>query len=332
MSEFENKDIDLLLSEYIDGTLSGRSETELKRLLLHDESINRKLTMLARQKRLLNALPDDKAPADTAERIKRRLERKLILDEYETAKAESSGAKHLLIRKIYTAAAMIALVSVMAIIIFNIIVPPEPAPREFTIEKPAVKPAIDRRKTTETVRMMEAEFVPTEPIYATLELHAEEVIQVTAFVEKAIFSLGLIDKTIPDRQVRSGTYRIQSDVISAGLLVQELSRIWDRFSETSFVIHSERVDDNVIIASATPDDVVMFFNTVTGSEHTEYAALVSVLKEAGGRSASGPVESSSALPPQPVKPVLTSPEAEQKTAEANPRVPRVNLTIRIVGL
>ena len=67
--ENEQHEIDELLSLYIDEQLSERGDTEVKRLILHDEKIAEKLRSMQRAKRLLNTLPTAAAPETMADDV-----------------------------------------------------------------------------------------------------------------------------------------------------------------------------------------------------------------------------------------------------------------------
>ena len=129
MSEGYRTDIEELLSCYVDGELSERGRTEVKRLIQHDESVAAKLLRMEKQKQLLNSLPIASAPVGLVEDIKGRLAKRPISERFELDVDESAGARHLLYRRVLTAAAMLMLVGVLAVVVFNIIMP-GPAWRE----------------------------------------------------------------------------------------------------------------------------------------------------------------------------------------------------------
>ncbi len=81
MSEI-HKDIDELLSCYIDDELSDRGRTEIKRLIQHDKNIAAKLGKLRKQKQLLNCLPVAPAPEGLLQEINVSLNSKPAADRY----------------------------------------------------------------------------------------------------------------------------------------------------------------------------------------------------------------------------------------------------------
>jgi len=122
----EESDIIELLNSFIDGELSERQKTEVQRLIAHDPKIARRLQQLQKCRLLVASLPYEQAPIDMAEQVRIALERKALLAEQPFAIDERRGARHLMFRKVFAAAAMFILVAVLAAVIY-VIVTPEPA-------------------------------------------------------------------------------------------------------------------------------------------------------------------------------------------------------------
>ena len=97
MSHMNKSDMEDLISGYIDGELSQRQVTEVKRLIRHDEGFAEEYRRLERQKELLGALGVEHAPAEMLEEIKRHLAKRHSAAHYGAIADESAGARHLLL-------------------------------------------------------------------------------------------------------------------------------------------------------------------------------------------------------------------------------------------
>ncbi len=94
------ENIERLLNGYIDGELTVRQQTEVKRLLGNDPMVARRLRQLEKCKRLLTSLPPAQAPAEMTQDIISRLARRSLLGEEPTAVAEDAGVRDLFMRKL----------------------------------------------------------------------------------------------------------------------------------------------------------------------------------------------------------------------------------------
>ena len=90
MNEHERKNLEELLSSYIDGELSERQCNEVKRLIGHNEQAAAMLKEMQKYKALLGSLPQAQAPAHLFENVRASLERSVLLDEYH-GKAKCKG-------------------------------------------------------------------------------------------------------------------------------------------------------------------------------------------------------------------------------------------------
>ena len=123
MSDESKQNIDELLSGYVDGELSKRKYTELKRLMEHDPELAEKFSELEKQKQLLNAMPVETAPEGLFDAVIASQERKFILDEYSASSGESEGIKHLMFRRALTAAVIFVLFGGLLGLIVHIVAP-----------------------------------------------------------------------------------------------------------------------------------------------------------------------------------------------------------------
>jgi len=339
MSEIhKDKDIDVLLSCYIDGELSERERTEVKRLMQHDKSITDRLGRLRKQKQLLNNLPVEPAPEGLLEDIKASLKPKPILKRYLTDADESAGARHLLFRRVLTAAAMFMLVGVLAVVVFNVVMP-----EAGLLEPVAIHPVDSSQGTGPTkeaiVESTAGEGIATSesyPFRAALELAGYDSIAVNGFIAKAIYRNGLVDNTIPKREATLSTYHITCTTGQIVALFADLEAVWDKCGKTSLTIYAEDQDSDIMINNITSAQAIAVFAQDKPDERTELARSFAdfnalIRDQLDGSDFALSKDEEQFVPSFPIKPELTGPEQPVRRDKFQTGG-SVNLIITVTGL
>ncbi len=340
MSEI-HKNIDELLSCYIDGELSDRGRTEIKRLIRHDKNIAAKLGKLQKQKQLLNCLPVAPAPEGLLQKINVSLSRKPAADRYFIDTDHSAGARHLLFRRVLTAAAMFILLSALAVVVFNVLMPGI-ASREGVAIRPAGS-SLDQGHATEAViasAPVTQEAIPdTYPFRATLKLVSYDSIAVNGFIAKAIYNNGLVDNTIPKRQATLSTYHITCTAAQIVALLGDLEAVWDKCRRSSLTVYDEAAVADIVIDNITSAQAVAVFAQDKSDDRIEMAknyadfnALIRDGGDAGSFALSLPKEPTAFVPSVPIKPELTRPEQPPAPTDKVQTGRSVNLIITVTGL
>ena len=114
--------IEELLNSYIDGELDERKSNEIKRLIDNDKEIQSLYDSLKRYKSLMQTVSQLPVPEGLCENITTQLERHILLADTDIY-SHKAGRRHLMVRRLMTAAAVIALAAVLSVIIFDIFVP-----------------------------------------------------------------------------------------------------------------------------------------------------------------------------------------------------------------
>jgi len=188
------ENIEKLLNGYVDGELSVRQQTEVKRLLGNDPKIAGRLRQLEKCKTLISSLPAAKAPPDMAENVMAMLARRSLLGEEPAAINEKAGTRDLFLRKVLTAAAMIALLGVLGMVVYTILAPPA-VPRPPSVA--------GEGRTTDVIdppRIMLAKF------NGRLELKTAAFKEMDAFMDRAVAENGFVRCTGIERLVDRTTY------------------------------------------------------------------------------------------------------------------------------
>ncbi len=245
-----NPNLDELLNSFVDGELSARQKTEVQRMAARDPEVGWRLRQLQNCKTLFSSLPPAQSPPDLLEQVRQSLERRLLLQEQPVFGRRAAGSWHLVFRKLVSAAAMIALLAILGVVVYQIVGP------AANMGTPPFGPG------TGPVAVAERGFS------GRLELQTAALVQAEASLRRAIEDNGLakfvrID-TDGDRQV----YRLVSTREGAHRLLASLSGIWPNFG--SAALHVERPGDPtaaVVVESVTPEQAV----SIVACDSTEAA-------------------------------------------------------------
>ena len=333
----ENPDIDELLNGFIDGELTARQTTEVQRLIDHDAEIAARLRKLQRCKILVGSMPLDRAPAGLAEDIKAALERRTLLAQPPQFSSERRGAKHLLVRKVLSAAAMFGLVAALAVVIYTIVGPgsitdapiagkyqppsagktelPEPAPQLLaTAQKPSIEDSI-----------------ATKQFNGTLELKTGDLPAVVAVIRKAIADNGLLENVSPIAQEHKNGYTLGTLSCSRealGLLLADLESVWPKLDSATLFIESQNTAGRVVVNAVTVEQIAR----IAGQEST--GKRIALAKDFASKNIAEKTiaknDSTPELIPIP-KPRLTQPEETIKKLTRTEDAQKVHLTIVLIG-
>lgn len=220
----EDINIDELLNSFIDDELTQRQQTEIRRLIAHDPQIKRRLRQLQKCKMLVGSLPHAEAPADLAEQVKASLERKTLLEQQPSGFDQRKGARHLLVRKVLAAAAMIGLVAILSAIVYTIVAP-ETAP-------------------------------PVMAFSGRLELKTNNFSAADAFINKAIQDNGLLGDSTPSRRGDKTVYSLTCSRERLNSLLTDLNSIWERFDSAALFVETKVPGEQVVVADVTAEQIV----------------------------------------------------------------------------
>jgi hypothetical protein len=210
----EDPNINQLLNSYIDGELAERQRTEVQRLVARDAQVAQQLRELQKCKILVSSLPRAEAPGRMLERIKISLESRTITAPQPSGSERRRGAKHLLIRKVLTAAAMVGLVAVLGTVVYTIVSP----------EKAAG---------------------PLVAFSGRLELKTSDPAAVDAVISQAVDNSGISLRTGTQDGNKVYTLTGSREAITA-MLTADLNSVWDSFDSKEFAIK----DKPVVVDSA----------------------------------------------------------------------------------
>jgi hypothetical protein len=334
MNPSEIPNIDELLNSFIDGELDQRHQTEVQRLIKHDERIAERLLTLQKCKRLVSSLPYIEAPQELLGDIKASLkERKLLIQPArgEQRRREREGARHLLVRRLTAAAAMFALVGVLAAVIYSIVAPQVVTNKPAVIVATAEKP-IHRKVSPSGGQTTLAEMKFT----GRLELKTSSPSEVAAFINKAIeYNIPSDERTaaVPGKLRESHTLICSRQNLRS--ILADLGTIWDKFDSATLFIETDRPEGQIVVDAVAPEQIVEIAKQNDSQTQIKtakfFAAMNNLSERSPGREVLVAIDNSTTRLITIPKPVLTSSEKPTTKPSAQAEDNReVHLTITVV--
>jgi hypothetical protein len=297
MKEIPN--IDELLNSFIDGELAPRQHTEVQRLLAHDDTIAYRLKELQQCKMFLSSMPVVEAPPQILENVKASLARRTLLGEEPSAFDEQIGARHLLGRKVFAAAAMFGLVAVLAAVVYSILAP--------TIPQGPI--AAEHRNIPSTIDLTVPApvTVVAAPFSGRIELRTNTQPAVVGFINRAIEENIPSDEWIASDQ---GEFREPHSLIcsseSFNLLLAQLDDIWDKLDSATLFVDTEVFGRKVVVEAVTAEQIADIVNQDDSTSRIQVARDFAVLNDISeylpGREILAAIDNTMDLitPPKPV--------------------------------
>ncbi len=276
-----NPNLDELLSSFMDGELSPRQRTEVQRMAARDAQVARRLQQLQNCRSLFCALPVEKAPSDLLEQIKVSLERHSLLQEQPAVRKRSIGAWHLAFRRLVAAAAVLVLMGVLGVVVYQIVAP---------VPRAAVPLASDRRGLSggERDRITVTPLtVADDGFTGRLELRTARLAYADTFVARAIENSGLSGREESDIVSNKRVYRVTGTRESVNRFVASLSGVWQNFEDAVLQVdRPESPEAPVIVEAVTPEQAagIVAQNSTQASVEaaTGYAVMNRIAKSMPG--------------------------------------------------
>ncbi len=299
-----DKRIDELLSSFIDGELTVTQQTEVKHLISQDTEVARRMRQLQKCKTLVSSLPRAKAPARILTEITTSLAGRALLSEHSSTFSKSAGTRHLMIRKVLSAVAMISLVAVLAAVIYTIVAP------ETIQDRPIVVVNRELPEKVETIeaspRMVAAEF------HGRLELSTNDLVAVNGFINMAIEDRGLLFSVSPANRQDKCIYSLSCSNEDLGMLLSDLDSIWAEFDSTTLFVNTEEFAKTVMVEAVTTEQIADIVGQDTSEKAVSLAKDLAVLNNIDERLPGGEI--------------LTAINDGSLSLHEQWRVPRVRLT------
>jgi len=326
--DISDQRIDELLNSYIDGELDAGQQTEAEQLIAHDEKIAQRLRQLQKCKILLGSLPIDEAPAEILENVKASLAGSTRIDEQTLIFDQQIGTRYLLVRKVLSAAAMIALAAVLSAVIYPILAPQTVPEGPVAVEDGRLPEEVD-------VTAPRASVVVASRFSGRLELKTSARASVDAFIKRAIADNGLSDSITQTHRQDRRIYSLSCSREDLSLLLAEIGYIWPRLDKATLFVDTEIFGQQVAIEAVTTEQITEIVNQNNDQKYIDlardFAVLNDMTERLPGREILSAIEGGSySLAPQWLvpKPILTGKrEAIRKSAGQGRDKEKVRLTI-----
>jgi len=329
-----NPNLDELLCSFMDGELSPRQRTEVQRMAAHDAQVARRLQQLQNCRSVFCSLPMDKAPNDLLEQIKVSLERHSLLQEQPVVRRRSLGAWHLAFRRLVAAAAVLVLMGVLGLVVYQIVAPVPPVGSPLVADSRSPSESERDRMTVTPLVVADAGFT------GRLELRTARLAYADTFVAREIENSGLSGVDESDVLGNRRVYRVTGTRENVNRLVASLSGVWQNFEGATLQVdRPESTGAPVIVEAVTPDQAagIVAQNSTQASIETAagYAAVNRVAKNMPGSEIRSLIQDnpSSLLAAIVIpKPRETGPDTSMPVARVSPEgKAQVRLTIVLLA-
>jgi hypothetical protein len=234
----------------------------------HDPDMAQRLHQLRNGRTLINVLPRAEAPADLLEQVKLSLERRSLLEERSILTSTRAGVRHLRMRRFLAAAAMIALVGVLAFVVFQIV---EPAPPGRSTNWTAA-PTSETPSPAPVLRV-----AANLPFSGRLELSTPFLNQAASSISTSAENNGL---SYFSQSNSSGT-RVVCRIVGSrerldGLLA-DLNAMGPNFKAARLLVETDRFANPIAVDAATFPQVADILNQNTLQTRMQAAKDIAIL-------------------------------------------------------
>jgi len=302
--------IDELLNGYIDDELTTEQKAEVESLVRQDAKIAKRLWQFQKCRILVGSMPVAEAPAGVLKGVKASLS-ELSLPVEQLTYEEQSSRKHILLRKVLAAAAMIALAAVLSAVIYRF-VPPQSIPE-----------ALPNR------------VVAASEFNGRLELKTNALNAVDAFIKNAIDDNAISASNNLERQQGRRIYSLSCSKKGLNSLLADLDKIWSRFDSATLFVDTKVFGVQTEVDAVTTKQIAKIVGQENSGKRIELAKYIAVLNSMAENMPDKEIQVAiEASKPdlaeqwQGSKPVLTEPQKiVKKPAEQLQEKQDVHLTI-----
>jgi len=247
--------IDELLNSFLDGEATEREQIEVQRLLTNSAQAAKRLKELEKCRMLVGSLPYAEAPVKVMKGIKASIRKMLPKAHKVGVFGRHEGAKHLMIRQVLSAAAMVALVTVLGVVVFTILMPASSSKQpmatndmklpvkkiEIKYEKPAQPVAAKAERPIEGAEGVLAGFS------GRLQLKTKTLAAVDTSISRAIAESGLVQYSTSGRDRGERVYTVGGSRETVNLLLSDLDSIWGRFDSATLFVETGQTEERVVV-------------------------------------------------------------------------------------
>jgi hypothetical protein len=244
-------EIEQLLNAFIDGQLSERQQTQVQRLIAHDDDLADRLRGLKKCRLLMASLPTAGAPPGLLEGVRASLDNARYRAFPEELIDRRRGARHLLGRRVLAAAAMVALVAVLGAVVYTVLSPRRPS------ERPPVAGRIfgertgaDREPYAAAAQQgrIDRRGHAVSRFVGTVDLRTDDFTAVDAFVRRVIGDNALLRNRVEATDYGSA-YELKGSPQAVSMLLNDLESIWEKLRSADMYVAGDLAGGSVKVAN-----------------------------------------------------------------------------------
>jgi len=348
----DNRKLDELLNAYMDGQLTERHRTEVKRLLYNDPQMAQRLTALQKVRALVAALPTVHAPDQIVHQVREKLERRSITPSDTADFDRDAGARQLLWRRAISVAAIVALAVVLAAVIFTIVGPESPQKTHIVSEnwmtdqipmpesvgkKAALSGRTDQPPAAPAplgslTAAQDHQPAPPQNFTGRLELTTAMFSGVDAFVKRSLLDNGIVLIELPVSETQTGVYNLRCSRTALGSFMDDLATIWDKLDSATLAVATDKPDHNIIVENATAKQIIEIVTQTDMAKSIELAQNAAAMNALTRDLPQTTLAAKTDVESLPIpKPVMTSSEISPKSPAAPQPGEMINLAIQITS-
>jgi len=296
----DERNMDILINSYIDGELSPRQHLEFKRMLENDTTVKAKYQEVLNVRTLVHSVERAVPAEDIGERVRSILERKTLFGEVSSVD-RPRPVRHLILRKLAAAAAVVLLVGVLSSLVYSIYAPQGGA---------SVRGLASNLPEAATHGPAPAE--QGGALYAKLELHCASVGTIDAFLGRSLEYNGL-SNCVAKQAVHNGyMYRLTCRQDALDQFLMDISSAWPKLNDAVLYLNTGQLDITTRVGSVSARQVARIMGQSDAGKSIEVARSLAAQNSIDEMTYSGralaylddPMASMPVVP----KPMLTSPE------------------------
>jgi hypothetical protein len=275
--------IDELLSGFIDDELAARQRTEVERLIARDPKIERRLVQLQKCRMLVGSLPCAEAPPQILQGVKASLAGTSAAPaQEEPDRNQPAGRIHLLGRRMLSAAAMIALVGILAGVIYTIVAP------ETALHQPQV--AVDHQPPSGTEMLKPVPDTSAALAFSgRLELKTSALAEVAAIINRVIEENDLSDSIGDVREANRRIHYLRCSREGLNSLLADLKGLWPNLDSATMFIDTELYGRQVTVDAVTTEQIGEIIDQDSYEKRIELAKDLGVLNSMAERMPGGEI-------------------------------------------
>lgn len=330
----DKEKLEQLLNGYIDGELNEHQCNEVKRLIANDPDTAKLFNEIQRTRQIVGSMPLQHAPDELIDNVKADLERTALLSEYDQRKHKTLGVADLYGRKMISAAAMLALIAILAIIIYKVVTPAisntemvslntkwNPKQPVKTIAEPRTAPA----GAAKTV-VVEPPTADSQCMQMELELATSQYMALNDHISKnVIVANNMLDSSTIDRGSGYTSYTVACSRANVNKIIDGLEPVWSKITGSKLLMGPEGKPWEATVGGISLEQIMQIVTQRNQQEQIKLAKDFAMLNAVAISEPNAvPADANTSSAPKAIF-------ADSVPNKPSPNVEQVKLVIKVIG-